>query len=74
MEPSVGLILSRVNVDSANVGGSQVTGIKGVFFVNQIKNSIGRAGLRVGTTYEFGDFILEGDRRRLLRREGGVFT
>lgn len=60
VEPSVGVVWSRTTVDPFNVNGPPAgNGINGTLSINDIHSTIGRAGLRVGTTVENGQWILQ---------------
>jgi opacity protein-like surface antigen len=62
VEPSAGVIISRVKVDSFNFATAGVPGITdfiGTLQFDQIKSNVGRFGVRVGTTIESGKLILQ---------------
>jgi opacity protein-like surface antigen len=62
IEPSAGLLYSRVKVDPLNFAGSpsSVTGVVGgTEIVNDVVDTIGRAGLRVGTSLGFGALTVQ---------------
>ncbi|MBO0756922.1 MAG: autotransporter domain-containing protein [Bradyrhizobiaceae bacterium] len=70
IEPSAGIIWSRTNVDPLNVPGTMVlasgaAGPSGVLIppwlltVNDIESTLGRLSVRVGTSVEAGDVILQ---------------
>ena len=65
LEPSVGLIWSRLDLNSISVPGSGTVALgqsgvpPGVFSVNPIESLIGRAGIRVGTSVTAGNIILQ---------------
>jgi opacity protein-like surface antigen len=66
IEPSAGIIWSRTSVDPLNVPGTMVTGIVGpsgipippwLLTVNDIESTLGRLGVRVGTTVSSGSVL-----------------
>ena len=60
IEPSAGIILSRVKVDSFNyltAGTLAATEFSGTLQLNDVKSEIGRVGLRAGTTIDAGNII-----------------
>ncbi len=62
VEPSAGVIISRVKVDPLNfvtAGTAGFTAFSGTLQVDDIKSNIGRFGVRVGTTIESGKLILQ---------------
>jgi opacity protein-like surface antigen len=59
IEPSAGLIYSQVSVDPMNLAGPPASKIKGTLSVNDITDTIGRIGLRVGTSVTIGDLTLQ---------------
>jgi len=63
VEPSAGLIVSRTTVDPLSVTnpafGAGIQGFSGTAQINAITSDIGRVGLRVGTTVETGNLVLQ---------------
>jgi outer membrane autotransporter protein len=62
VEPSAGLIISRITVDPFNyvtAGNPGNTTFNGTLQMDQIKSDIGRLGLRVGTTVTSGNLIIQ---------------
>jgi opacity protein-like surface antigen len=62
IEPSAGLLYSKVKVDALNMAGSPslTTGvIAGTETFNDVVDTIGRVGLRVGTSFRLGDLSLQ---------------
>ena len=68
IEPSAGIVWSRAKVDPLQLGGVSVNFGQGQINdfhfigsaqINDIINTIGRAGLRVGTTIDYGNMILQ---------------
>jgi outer membrane autotransporter protein len=62
VEPSAGLIISRVKVDPFNFVTAGITGLNtfsGTLQLDDIKSEVGRFGVRVGTTLESGNLILQ---------------
>jgi opacity protein-like surface antigen len=62
VEPSASLIWSRVSVDPLQLAGAGVGGISGYqgsTQINDISSTIGRAGLRVGTTLDAGNLVVQ---------------
>jgi outer membrane autotransporter protein len=61
VEPSAGLIWSHTKVDALNVNTpfAGFAGFSGTGQINDITSTIGRAGLRVGTTVESGNIVLQ---------------
>jgi outer membrane autotransporter protein len=65
VEPSIGLIWSHLNLGSLNTpnipgaNGSSLLPVGGVFTFNPIDSLIGRAGVRVGTSFNAGDIGLQ---------------
>jgi opacity protein-like surface antigen len=61
IEPSAGIVWSRVKVDPLQLAGAPV--LPGPFAgsaqINDIINTIGRAGVRVGTSFDYGNMILQ---------------
>jgi len=55
VEPSAGVIWSNTSVGALNVS----SGLSGTGQINSIASFIGRAGLRVGTTVEAGNLLLQ---------------
>ena len=54
-EPSGGLIISRTQIDQFQLGGLPPPGggVPGTILFNDIKSTVGRVGVRVGTSFEF---------------------
>jgi opacity protein-like surface antigen len=59
VEPSAGVIYSKVSVDPMNLAGPPASRIKGTLSVDDITDTIGRVGLRVGTSFAIGDLSLQ---------------
>ena len=63
IEPSAGLIWSRVNVDPINVPGTLVTlsglAAPGTVQIDDIESVLGRLSLRIGTSFTSGSFALQ---------------
>ena len=62
IEPSAGLLYSRVKVDPLNIAGSPslfASVVPGTETFNDIVNTIGRVGLRVGTSFGFGALTVQ---------------
>jgi opacity protein-like surface antigen len=64
LEPSVGLMHSSVKVDAINtIGAPPVIGgvfpVSGTIAINEINTTIGRIGARVGTTVNYGAWVLQ---------------
>jgi outer membrane autotransporter protein len=62
IEPSGGVIISRVKVDPFNFLSPGIPGFttfSGTLMLNDIKSDIGRFGVRVGTTINSGNLILQ---------------
>lgn len=59
VEPSLGFIASRVSVDPLTLSGPVNAGVPGTLSVNAIANQIGRAGVRVGTSFTAGPLTLQ---------------
>jgi opacity protein-like surface antigen len=61
VEPSAGLVWSRVSVDSLQLAGAPtgVGNFQGSAQINDITNTLGRAGLRVGATVDSGNMVLQ---------------
>jgi opacity protein-like surface antigen len=61
VEPAAGIVWSRVSIDSLQLTGGDSPGgnFKGTAQISDITNTIGRAGLRVGTTVDTGNMILQ---------------
>lgn len=62
VEPSVGLIWSHLNLGTLSTSGVPLTGISqvgGNFSFNPIDSLIGRAGVRVGTSFTTGNLGLQ---------------
>jgi outer membrane autotransporter protein len=62
IEPSAGVIISRVKVDPFNfitAGSSGISQFTGTLQLDDIKSDIGRFGVRVGTTINSGNLILQ---------------
>jgi opacity protein-like surface antigen len=60
--PSVGLIYSNVTVDPMSSGGPPNPprgNLAGTLHVNNIQNTIGRLGLRVGTAFNINNLVLQ---------------
>ena len=61
IEPSAGIVISRVRVDPLNVSGAAVNGtgltLPGTLRINDIKSNLGRLSLRAGTTIDSGNMI-----------------
>jgi outer membrane autotransporter protein len=62
VEPSVGVVYSRVHVDPIEFGGTLLTtglGFPGSVQINAIESLLGRASIRVGTNVVSGNFALQ---------------
>ena len=60
IEPSIGVVHSRVKVDSINiVGAGGISPISGTVVIDDIESTIGRLGVRVGTTMNYANWILQ---------------
>jgi opacity protein-like surface antigen len=66
IEPSAGVIYSRVSVDPMNIAGNSLAGvpgaagtISGTLSPKAIENTIGRVGLRGGTSFNIGSLALQ---------------
>jgi opacity protein-like surface antigen len=62
IEPSAGLLYSRVKVDPLNIAGSPslfASVVPGTETFNDIVDTIGRVGLRVGTSFGFGALTVQ---------------
>jgi opacity protein-like surface antigen len=62
VEPSAGLIWSRVNFDRLQLAGAQVVGplgFQGSAQIDDLTSTIGRASLRVGTTVDVGNLTVQ---------------
>ena len=63
IEPSLGGVVSHVNVDPFDVSGTQVTGtgngLQGTVQIHDFDSELGRASLRVGTTVATPDMIAQ---------------
>jgi outer membrane autotransporter protein len=64
IEPSAGIVWSRAKVDPLQLAGAPViqvggSGLAGSAQINDIINTVGRAGLRVGTQFDYGNMILQ---------------
>lgn len=61
IEPSAGIVISRVRVDPLNVSGTAVLGtgltLPGTLHIDDIKSDLGRLSLRAGTTIDSGNMI-----------------
>lgn len=61
IEPSAGIVISRVQVDPLNVSGTLVLGtgltLPGQLRINDINSQLGRLSLRTGTTINSGNMI-----------------
>jgi hypothetical protein len=56
VEPSVGVVWSRLNLNSLNVPGGGPFGVpQGIYSFDPISSVLGRAGVRVGTTFQSGN-------------------
>jgi opacity protein-like surface antigen len=58
-EPSLGIVASRTKVDAFNMGGGAIAVLPGILQVRDIDSVIGRAGFRVGTTWEAGQWVAQ---------------
>ena len=52
--PSAGVVLLSVSVDPLNTAGPPLHELQGTFSTNDIVDTIGRIGVNVGTSFEFG--------------------
>lgn len=64
IEPSVGVIHSRVKVDAINLVGAPstvpgLTSVSGTLKLDDIESTIGRIGARVGTTVNYNGWVLQ---------------
>jgi outer membrane autotransporter protein len=66
IEPSAGIVWSRVKVDPLQLVGAPVpagefkgSALAGSAQINDIINTVGRVGVRVGTTVDYGNMILQ---------------
>jgi opacity protein-like surface antigen len=64
VEPSAGVIWSRTNVDPLNVnspsnGAGPLAGFSETVNINDINSTIGRVGLRVGTSFQSGNVVYQ---------------
>jgi opacity protein-like surface antigen len=61
VEPSAGLIWSQTSVDPLQFAGAPSSGgnFHGTTQINDITSTLGRAGLRVGTTVDAGNIVLQ---------------
>src|SRR5262245_39216324 len=66
IEPSAGIVWSRVKVDPLQLVGAPVpqgplqgNALAGSAQINDITNTVGRAGVRVGTQFDYGNMILQ---------------
>src|SRR5262245_27720771 len=62
IEPSAGIVWSRVKVDPLQLlasTGQVMRPFTGTAQINDIINTVGRAGLRVGTSFDYGNMILQ---------------
>jgi opacity protein-like surface antigen len=62
IEPSAGIVWSRVKVDPLQLVGAPVIfglGFPGSAQISDIINTVGRAGVRVGTSFDYGNMILQ---------------
>jgi opacity protein-like surface antigen len=63
IEPSAGIVWSKTSVDPVNVPGTMVSGSGGVppwvLTVNDIQSTLGRLGVRVGTSVASGNVLLQ---------------
>jgi opacity protein-like surface antigen len=62
IEPGVGLIYSRVVVDRLNLADATFPGLvpfQGTTQIDPIVSTIGRAGARIGTSFETDNFVLQ---------------
>jgi opacity protein-like surface antigen len=60
IEPSVGFIFSRTQIDPFNaVGAGAAAGLSGTFSTANIDSEMGRASVRVGTSFNTGSLILQ---------------
>src|SRR5262249_7352684 len=61
IEPSAGIVWSRVKVDPLQLAGAPTVGgpFAGSAQISDIINTIGRAGVRVGTSFDHGNMILQ---------------
>ena len=63
IEPSAGIVWSRVKVDPLQLVGAPVILGRGPFpgsaQISDIINTVGRAGVRVGTSFDYGNMILQ---------------
>jgi opacity protein-like surface antigen len=61
IEPSLGFIWSRTKVDAFNSVGLPIPGLRlsGTFSINDIDSEIGRATVRIGTSFTTGNLALQ---------------
>ena len=62
IEPSAGIVWSRVKVDPLQLVGapdSQASAFTGSAQISDIINTVGRVGVRVGTSFDYGNMILQ---------------
>jgi outer membrane autotransporter protein len=62
IEPSAGIVWSRVKVDPLQLTGAasvQTGAFLGSAQINDIINTVGRVGVRVGTSFDYGNMILQ---------------
>jgi len=60
IEPSVGLVWSRLNIGTLAVPGGGPFGVPAGFYsFDPIDSAVGRAGLRVGTSFQSGNLLLQ---------------
>jgi opacity protein-like surface antigen len=57
VEPSAGVIVSRTKIDDFNLGGANFISAFGRIAFDDIDTVIGRAGVRVGTTFTGGQWV-----------------
>jgi opacity protein-like surface antigen len=59
-EPSIGVVASRTKIDTFNFGGltGAGNGVPGALQFNDVDSVIGRAGFRVGTTWDAGQWVV----------------
>lgn len=61
IEPSAGIIVSRTSVDPFNTAGVPLPAglpVQGVLQINDIKSTIGRAGVRTGTSFNLNNWVV----------------
>jgi opacity protein-like surface antigen len=60
IEPSAGFVYSKTSVDNFINPGTSALAVPGLISTNDIESELGRASLRVGKTWQTGDFIWQG--------------